>query len=257
MWVLQAGANAEMLFVHGAVSDYRFFQAQFDHFRHRRGVAVASLGGYFPNAFVADSFSATAHAEEVSQHLRTLQSPAHLIGHSRGARIALHVAAMIPRNIKSLVLVEPGGAMEAGFLQHERPAPRSGAAPLSEALEMLERDPVASVRRYIEAGFGDDAWRRIGPVVRQCAEANAITLRGMVKDETLPLTRAAARRVAAPTLLVGGRRSPEKFADILDVLEAEIPRSKRITLSDADHFLPLSSAVEFNAALETFFHTVE
>src|SRR3954469_23986513 len=117
MFHVTAGSGEPVVFVHGAFCDWRFWEPQLEAIgRTHRAIAV-SLSGYHPDAFTeSGEFSAERHIRELGAFLASLDAPVHLVGHSRGGRIALHVASRFQPAIRSLVLLEPGGEMEPGFL---------------------------------------------------------------------------------------------------------------------------------------------
>jgi pimeloyl-ACP methyl ester carboxylesterase len=58
--------------------------------------------------------------------------------------------------------------------------------------------------------------------------------------------------VHAPTLLIGGQKSPALFKKILDALVESIPGARRVTIENADHFFTLTAQYEFERAVEVF-----
>jgi hypothetical protein len=74
----------------------------------------------------------------------------------------------------------------------------------------------------------------------------------MAVDRSVPLTRAAARAVPCPTLMLEGGLSPAIFHRVADVLEAELSRSRRVRAPGADHFLPITAFPAVSEALIDF-----
>lgn len=260
MWHVAAGAGVPVLFIHGAFADYRFFEPQLGALSRRRKVIVCSLEGYHPNPFHIARFSAQRHLEQLEAALRLVVGKVHVVGHSRGARIALHLAAACPEMLLSLTLVEPGGVMDDDFLGVNAVAGGlkwSSGDPRETALALLQTDREAAIRAYLEHGFGHGAWDRSDPLFKRVGMANIGTLAGMVPDRSVPLSRNVARQVKCPTLLVGGTDSPKIFEQIIEVLQATIADARRVTLAGADHFMTLGQAHAFNTLLEAYFDKVE
>jgi pimeloyl-ACP methyl ester carboxylesterase len=67
-----------------------------------------------------------------------------------------------------------------------------------------------------------------------------------------PVTCQEARRIRAPTLLLGGDRSPAFFGPVLDGLEKCLPVSERAQLSNASHGLELENPSGFNEIVLQF-----
>jgi len=104
------GSGDPMLFIHGAgiadsflplVSLPTLAGVQQIHYR-RRGYGQSTAAGGPPESFMA---RAAADAAQLLAHLRV--APAHVVGHSSGALIALDLACHTPHAVRSLALLEP------------------------------------------------------------------------------------------------------------------------------------------------------
>jgi pimeloyl-ACP methyl ester carboxylesterase len=260
MWSTVAGSGPPIVLIHGAFSDYRYWEYQQVSFGRRYRAIAVSLHGYYPDHELAEGevFSADRHADDVGRFLATLGEPAHLLGHSRGGRIALHVAARFPGQVKSLVLAEPGGTLAPGFLP-PGPKPAAGIAGADirkDAQALIDRgEREAGLRLYIDSGHGPRAWDRAPEIFRRIAIVNAPTITGMISDSTAPLSREVAAEVRAPTLLVGGAASPPLFGQIIDVLQETMTHARRLTIDAADHFLNFTNRSEFDRAVLEFLNS--
>jgi pimeloyl-ACP methyl ester carboxylesterase len=254
MWTISAGSGDPVVFVHGAFCDYRFWEGQIETVgRSLRAIAV-SLSGFHPGPPLPDSeFSAERHVAELTAFITGLGVPVHLVGHSRGGRIALNVAANLNNAVRSLVLIEPGGEMDRNFLLLQ---PQTQAKPPA-ATDTRERAMVLiqsgrredGMRLYIDSGHGDGRWDRLPPAIKRILLANAVTISGMVRDRSSPLAEAPARKISCPTLLIEGSDSPPIFSRVLDALETYVPNWRRHRVSGADHFLPWERPRELNQLL--------
>jgi pimeloyl-ACP methyl ester carboxylesterase len=242
--------------IHGAFSDYRYWEPQLETFGRTHRATSLSLRGYHPDPPPApEHFSAEQHGRDVGAFLRSRGRPACLIGHSRGGRIALHVAARFPDAVGALVLVEPGGEMEPDFLPARSATHGNNAASAidvrRQAQTLIEAGNCeAALRLYLDSGHGAGAWDRAPAIFRRIAPSNAGTLAGMIGDRSAPLSRSVAASIRAPTLLIGGEQSPPIFGRIMDVLGTCIASSTRVTVPAADHFLSLGARGAFDRAVE-------
>ena len=175
-----------------------------------------------------------------------------LVGHSRGGRIALDVAARCGARIGRLVLVEPGGVMEPDFLASPPPQPAGPDIRLEVRRLIAAGDTATALEAYIDAGHGAGRWKRLPAWFRDMAVANAHTIAMMIDDSSVPLSRRLARDVTAPTLLVCGARSPRIFHATIAALRGELKTSILVTIDNGDHFLTLDAAREFNRVLAGF-----
>ena len=136
----------------------------------------------------------------------------HLVGHSMGGQISVHLAARYPRRIARLVLVDAAGI----------PRPRTTRTLLRFALELTPLwrwgDP-----RFLPT-IVRDTWAAGGRTVSRA-------LRHIVGDDVRPLLG----RIEAPTLIVWGERdSLIPLVDARTFREA-IPRAELAVLRGAAH----------------------
>lgn len=254
--VQMRGHGPLIVLIHGAVCDSRVWRPQLNEFSMRGFQAVAlGLEGFYPDVFDVSHFSASRHVESICRYIEKCGQPVHLLGHSRGARLAIAIAARLPGCITSLVAVEPGGVQANGFLHKEMP-PKVGAEVF--VFELLEQGKVdEALRYYFNFGHGPGAWERAPALLKAAARVNAGTLYGTTVDNTEPLSRAVAMKIQAPTLLVEGTESPSAFSSINDVLEEVIPNVTRVRIESGDHFLPLKLAEQFNELVIQFVRKCE
>ena len=184
------------------------------------------------------------------------RGPVHLIGNSVGGTVAVHVAALRPELVRSLTLISP--AMP--FLDPRRSL-QSRALPLLAlpggarlAGRLLGRiEPEEMVRQVINACFADPsrvseqrradalAEVRLRYTLAHYPTAYLGTLRGLVLmflRAYLPGSNSLwrlARRVTAPTLVVGGRRDRLVDVRVPPRVARVIPDSRLLMLDGVGH----------------------
>jgi pimeloyl-ACP methyl ester carboxylesterase len=84
------------------------------------------------------------------------------------------------------------------------------------------------------------------------ARENAATLDPQLLDPLPQYGSHAARQISCPALLVGGEKSPQMCRDTVDVLQAWMPDSKRMTIQGASHGMTASHASVLNALAREF-----
>ncbi len=108
---IDIGKGDPVVFVHGAVGDYRTWGAQMDTFAKNHRVISYSRRFAYPNKqMINDSADLTviAHSKDLSEFLKVLNmGPVHLVGHSFGANIILFTAIEHPELVSGLTLGEP------------------------------------------------------------------------------------------------------------------------------------------------------
>lgn len=173
--------------------------------------------------------------------------PAHVVGASYSAAVALSLAARHPDAVRSLALVEPP------------PYDTPGATDFRSAIE----EPVEVHARLGARTALDHVMRMVdGPDWRAHAERD---LPGSVSDmerdaETFfrsdvpallgwTFDDEQAAGIACPTLLLGGAASHAWFAEMLDRLQRVITSTTRASVPGAGHSVALTHPVEVGAAV--------
>jgi len=155
--------------------------------------------------------------------------PAHLVGHSMGGQISIHLAARAPERIQRLVLVDAAGV------------PR----PLTPRHVMRFAYEVAPPRQW-----GDPTFLPVilGDAFSAGAWTVARALRNILRDDVRPLL--ASLRV--PTLLVWGERDTIVPLSHGERMRQLIPGSRLLVMRGAYHNPMVDAPETFNAALLAF-----
>ena len=111
---VERGAGPLVVFVHGSLCDYRYWQPQLAGLSARYRCVAVSLTHYWPLAGLPTTlpFSWSLHADELAQFLTALDAgPAHVVAHSRGGAVAYQFAVRHPQHVRTLTLADPGGPL--------------------------------------------------------------------------------------------------------------------------------------------------
>lgn len=237
-----------ILLIHGALSDASVWRPHLAALKRAKwDVYAPDLDGFVGPSILASRPSSDTHVAQLTTLLHQIGRPTHVVGHSRGGRLAFHLAAEHPDFVRSLILVEPGGAKDVDFLDDKTLPP----APTDSSMIAMGT-PEAVARRYIEAGHGTGAWRRLPALNRAAALRTAHTLDFTLGDKTRALSRPVARRIACPSLIIVGDASPPIFAAIGVVLAKEIAEARLEVIEGADHFYPTVRPADFIQRLSAF-----
>ncbi len=107
---VEEGEGDAVVFVHGALGDYRNWSELLAPFAQRYRTIAYSRRRHWPNAWPDDDSGCEApvHVADLAGLIDALGlAPAHLIGHSYGALTALLLATEQPDLVRALVLGEP------------------------------------------------------------------------------------------------------------------------------------------------------
>jgi 3-oxoadipate enol-lactonase len=234
------GKGTPVVLLHGFSLDMRSWDRQIAAFAERHTVLRYDLRGFGRSSTPRGPYS---HAADLAALLAALDlAPAHLVGLSLGANVALAAALEHPETVRSLVLVSSG---LAGHPWREQRPPEA-------AMAHAERHGVAAARAFWLA-------HPLFASTRAHPEAGA-ALAAIVGDYSgwhwenrnpaAPFTADAASlgAVAAPALIVSGEQDMAGYREIAATLAAGIPGAALLRLPQAGHMLTMEAPDRFNRA---------
>lgn len=246
---IEYGFGKTLLLIHGSLCDYRYWRWQMAAMGEYGRVVAPSLRGYWPRSgstLQHEKFSAQQHASDLIELMSvlSLNETVDVVGHSRGALVAMEMALQAPDMIKTLVLADPGMNLSridtnTSFLLKAAEAVAQGRA----------EDGLAE---FIDAVSGADTWRKMTGWFKTMVTDNAATLllQAQEADQVHEATRFAAIR--CPVLLLGGQQSPSRYGKIMDELHAVLPDARRDTVPLASHGMNLANPKSFNRKVLEF-----
>jgi pimeloyl-ACP methyl ester carboxylesterase len=267
---IEQGSGAPLLLIHGDASDHRTWQVTQERLASQFRVIAYSRRYHWPNQRIAADASYS-----MSQQLDDLQAivprlaggPAHLVGHSYGAFLALALAIRQPDLVRTLVLSEPPvltlfvssspKPLELVRLLAKRPRTAAaiirfgatGFGPAKKAARVGDMD--AAIRKSGTTVLGKDAFRRLTPIRLEQVVANSFRSE-FLDPGFLPLRREQLQRVRTPTLLVTGRSSPALFHRLTEALALDLPSNEEVEIDGASHLIHEDNPVAFCDAVLSF-----
>jgi pimeloyl-ACP methyl ester carboxylesterase len=238
------GSGEPVVFVHGSLGSYRTFQRQFEALSSSFLVVAFSRRFHPPNDTPAnpEPYALQVHVDDLAGLVKALRvGPAHLVGSSYGAYVALSLALQHPELVRSLVLGEPP---VVGLLQNS-----SVGKALRAAFEQRALTPARAafqdgnlengVRRFVDGVLGEGRFDRLPLEVRTQLVSSGPEMRLELQTEgakyMVPLGCDALGRMNRPVLLVTGERSVPMFHVITLELERCLDGEAHVMVPDADH----------------------
>jgi pimeloyl-ACP methyl ester carboxylesterase len=240
------GKQQTIIFIHGGLDDYRCWQFQVDSFSRKYRTISYSRRFAYPNKWignVAQDNTIEDNAKDLAQLIRKLDvAPAHLVGASYGAYIALYCASKNPELAKTLVLNEPP-IMQ--FLARSS---------IKEDVELLQRF-ITRVQRPNQDASKRGDFRKATQVAidgimdmknyfdklpeegKQFLIDNARSLESELESSmSTSYTIEDVKQITTiPMLLVKGELSPKYFLRIVDILSDNISNSEQIVIPNVSH----------------------
>jgi pimeloyl-ACP methyl ester carboxylesterase len=259
LFYCEQGTGTPVVFVHGAFSDLRYWEAQ------RLAVArqyrfIAYTYRYHGTALWPNDgqhYSSATHAADLGAFLRQLDSGSvHLVGLSMGGELATRVALEHPDLVRSLTVLEPGFRT----LLTDLPEAKSVLDERSKAFEPIRTaaktgDALRATKLMFDwvNNQGSGAFDRQPEAVRQMILDNARTVPLMFSAPPPPaISCATLSAVKAPILVIRGAQTRRYYSLITEVLVRCIPGSQLVTIPNATHLMSHQNPVAFNEALLQF-----
>ena len=249
------GSGEPLVFVHGSLCDYRYWNSQTAALSKRFMCVSVSLGHYWPvdDLSMQGTFSWSTHVAELAEFITAMDlGPVHLVGHSRGGCVAFQLARDYPYLVKSLTLADPGGPLQIDG------TPEASLPPATTALRAQVADLIVDgaieegLEMFVDSVSMPGIWRKSPAGFRAMAIDNAGTLPKQFRDPLPAYTRAAAGGVTCRTLLIAGEKSPRMYRDNVDKLAEWIAHVDKRRVAGASHGMNVTHAAEFNRLLEAF-----
>jgi pimeloyl-ACP methyl ester carboxylesterase len=255
------GEGEPVVFVHGAISDYRVWDAQMDAFAENYRVIAISRRYAYPNDQThkdSNDYSVKAHAKDLQNILQKLDlGPVHLVGHSYGGYTSLVAMLKNPDLVKSLILLEPPvssmleNVPEAAGLGEE--FANKVIIPAAKAFE--ENNDEAAVALFVGGVMADSLYFEKAPQnERTMWLANTPDIKAIASgaDVFEYLNCQDFAELKVPTLLLKGEHSPKSLRLTSDELHKCIQNSELKELSNASHGLQHQNPEDFNKIVLEF-----
>ena len=224
------GEGPPLVLVHGTAADHGrwrpVLQALEEHFTvyaiDRRGRGGSGDG---------DGYDMEREAEDIASVVDSLGESVNLLGHSFGGLLALE-AALLTRNIRNLVLYDPGIEVAGAQIYPNEVIERMDAL-----LGTGDRDGVVETTMREVAGLPPETVEHMRALpVWQARVAAAHTIpRELRAVKTYRFDPERIGNLAVPTLLMGGGESPTALRKAVGVVDEVLPDSRVVVMDGQGH----------------------
>lgn len=234
-----AGSGMAVVLVHGFSLDRRMWDPQWSSLRTRFRVVRYDMRGFGAST---PARSPHSHLDDLLAVLSAVDAqPAHLVGLSLGANVALAAAACHPERVGRLVLASPG--LPGYPWSTPRPPDEAAAYAAEHGIRAakrfwLDHPMFASARRYPEV------WATLRMMID---DFPALQWIGESKAAALPDVSTRLGMIGAPTLVVNGEADVPGYLEIGAELAERIPDARRVVFPGAGHMAPMERCAEFTA----------
>ena len=175
------------------------------------------------------------------------QDKVHLVGHSYGGGVALHVALARPDRIASMALYEPSAFHL--LRQMGEPGPEAYAEIAGVARRIghgvVTGDYRGAVAAFVDYWNGPGAWKAMRPPVQNAlirwAPKGPLDFQALIED---PTPANAYRTLDFPVLILRGEHAPMPTRVIAEGLSGLLPNCRLMIVDGAGHMGPLTHTSE-------------
>jgi pimeloyl-ACP methyl ester carboxylesterase len=250
---LEQGRGETVVLLHSSASSSAQWRELIGRLSERYRVIAPDLHGYGRSSAWTGRgpFRLEHEANIVAALIGRAGAPAHLVGHSFGGAVALHVARTRPDLLSSLTVIEPVAFHL--LRQHDVVSlVQIMAVANSVANALACGDYFAGMERFVDYWSGPGAWQAI-PADKRAGLAARLAKVALDFEATLnePATLAQFRDVAVPTLVMHGTQSPCPTRSICRLLMQALPDAESAAIEGAGHMAPLTHRDRVNDLIAT------
>lgn len=197
---------------------------------------------------------AFALADEAARTIALIDATSrkvHLVGHSYGGAVALHVALARPHRIASLTLYEPCAFFLLRQFAHGADAfDEIRAIGLAAANGVVTGDYRGAAQTFVDYWSGSGAWDAVRPALQDGLIAWMPTASlEFAALFTEPTPAAAYTRLKIPALIVRGEHAPAPTRVVAEILPCLLPEAALEIVAGAGHMGPVTHAGEVSALI--------
>ena len=251
----QSAHGRLILCLHCSTGSSRQWQSLSAHLGDQHALVAPDLLGYGDNPPWPRERRSSLELEVQSLMARIPETGAALdvVAHSFGAAVAVKLALMHPRRVRSLTLYEP--VLLSLLKEDSHAAALAGILSTAGHIEgaLSRRDCEAAAARFIDFWSGSGRWQAMAETRR--GSVRAVIHKVRADFEALlnePMTLADVARIDVPVLCFSGGQSPAATRRIADLLSAHLPRAQTVRIENAGHMGPLTHADLVNGHIVKF-----
>ncbi len=200
-------------------------------------------------------FSLADEARPILELIDAMATPFHMVGHSYGGGVALHIALQRPRAVSSLTLYEPSAFH---LLRMAGPAEAESFAEIKAVAEATARglangDYRGAAKAFVDYWSGPGAWATLRPSLQtaltQWLPKAPLDFRALI-EEPSPLE--AYQALKFPVAILRGSLAPAPTAAVARLLAGALPNCETKSVANAGHMGPISHAEMVNRHVVNF-----
>ena len=255
---VRAGSGPALIFIHGAMGDWRSWSPQWQLFTSYFDCISYSRRFSYPNPNPMNSYqhNALVDARDLEALMNQLGiEQAILVGSSYGGFTALALAVQAPERVTAVVSVE------APMMRYAQDSPK-GASITKEfiaksarpAREAFERGDDKTGVMLLTGGIVGKNVEDIPPEVLKRRMLNATAARSLAlsEDEFPMLAKDCLASLTMPVMLISGADTAPIHAAIFEAVCAAMPKAHTCIVNNSGHAVSQQQSDTFNREVITF-----
>jgi 3-oxoadipate enol-lactonase len=245
----RAGAGLPVVFLHAGIADRRMWEPQVSAFAEHFDVITPDQRGFGHSELPPVRWSPVDDLLGLIDQLH--EKPAHLVGCSLGAALAIDFALRHAERISKLVLVGPGiGGADFGA-RYPQLWSEVDAADKAGDMDAVNR---AEMHLWLDGQRPRDHVKQ--PLRDLFLEMNGgnfeSDFKSAPREELAPPAAERLQEITAPTLVVVGDADLPPVFDAVELLMEKVPHARKSVINDAAHLPNLEHPAEFNRVVLDF-----
>lgn len=247
---------ATVVCLHASGSSSRQWKGLVERIGHRARIVAPDFYGHgeAPTWNQARALTLRDEASRVMRVLTGSSRPIHLVGHSYGGAVAMHIALELPERVASLTLYEPV-CFATLFAYNARNPEAVEVRILAEGIDRALRNGSieAAAERFVTYWSGNDAWRGLSGPQRTTIASRMPSIdrhfKALAADTT---TLKDYERLCLPVLLMAGARTKPSTRRLAELLAYGLPALEFEMIDGLDHMGPVTAPEIVNGRIEAF-----
>jgi pimeloyl-ACP methyl ester carboxylesterase len=248
------GEGSPLVFIHGGLSDHRFWDDQFDFFAEHFKVFRYDVRGFGQSETPKEPFFAHQDLDDLLDFWRV--EKAHLLGISMGGGIAIDYGLEYPHRVRSLILAAPS---LGGFLYSE--------GLMQKGLELITLSLEGGEKEALQVLFEDPYWEYTVPPRNRKAAREKMWKLARAFFEVLrwdmnlmqsvsPPAIDRLSEIEIPTLVIAAGLDHPDNLRVVDRLASDIKGAEKVEIPDVGHMMNLEAPQKFNKIVLDFLITL-
>jgi pimeloyl-ACP methyl ester carboxylesterase len=252
---VEQGSGQPVVLVHGSVSDYREWSKQVAALSQYYHVIAYSRRYHWPNFPPGPDADASLEkqVDDLAGIITALGlGPVHIIGHSYGGAVALHLTLRRPDLVQTLVLAEPAVASVLSNTPENDSALKEAQIIRAKMKEIFASGNAELIVKTYADHVAPGRFEKSTPEERKMLLENVSAFQLDYTSQRPPFTCNDAQKIRVPVLVISGNLSPMGLQLIAETTTQCIKGSRRVKIPEATHWMVNEQEKVFSDAVLEF-----